>query len=152
MTESKFKEINLSIPSSLNHLRYVIAKVQEIAIEAGLDEVCRNISIPLLISESVTNAIKHGNRFDKSKKVHLKIRYDDKRFIIYIKDEGEGFDFDEIANPTHPENIFEEHGRGIYLISSISDEYCYNKKGNEIRMVLKIDRMRSSANDLKPTE
>ena len=48
--------------------------------------------------------------------------------------------FDEIANPTHPENIYEEHGRGIYLISSIADEYCYNDKGNEIKMILKKPR------------
>lgn len=148
MKESKFKEINLSIPSSLNHLKYVIAKVQEAAADAGLDEVHRNISIPLLISESVTNAIKHGNNFDKSKKVHLRIRYDYERFIIYVKDEGEGFPFDDIANPTHPENIYEEHGRGIFLISSITDEYCYNKKGNEIKMVLLIDKTLASSDNL----
>jgi serine/threonine-protein kinase RsbW len=148
MKESKFKEINLSIPSSLNHLKYVIAKVQESAADAGLDEVHRNISIPLLLSESVTNAIKHGNRFDKSKKVHLRIRYDNERFIIYVKDEGAGFPFDDIANPTHPENIYEEHGRGIFLISSITDEYCYNKKGNEIKMVLLIDKTLDSSDNL----
>ncbi len=134
------REFHLSIPSSLSNIRYVIAKVQESAKDANLDEVQRNISIPILISEAVTNAIKHGNKFVKDKMVYIKVKYNGRRFSIYVRDEGDGFPFDEIANPTHPENIYEEHGRGIYLISSIADEYCYNDKGNEIKMILKKPR------------
>lgn len=103
---------------------------QNIAIvEKLIDELCEEHNITeenygnILISltEGVNNAIVHGNKMDEDKKVNLKFYTDDKVLKVTIEDEGPGFDYDNLPDPTAPENIEKPHGRGVFLMRNLAD-------------------------------
>lgn len=91
----------------------------------------------LAISEGVTNAIKHGNKFDNSKKAYMHCTVDEtKHLILKIEDEGDGFDPSTIPDPLAEENLLKPSGRGVYLMNQAAG-VSYNDKGN--MLILKID-------------
>lgn len=87
----------------------------------------------LCISEAVINSIEHGNKNDKNKKVCIGISCLGNEINVFIKDEGEGFDMDEISDPTCKENIKKESGRGIHIIKSLSENLEYNNDEKSIQ-------------------
>ena len=102
--------------------------------ELGFSEEAR-FSIKLATEEAVTNALKHGNHFDKNKRVVIRYYCDQKNFTLSVKDEGEGFDPDKVPDPTAPENLRLPYGRGIMLMSAYMDRIEFSPKGNEVTMV-----------------
>lgn len=89
--------------------------------------------IYLCISEAVLNSIKHGNKNDLNKNVSIKIDFDTELFKIQVEDEGDGFDINLIKDPTKRRNIKNEEGRGIFIITKLSEQIEYNKKGNLVQ-------------------
>lgn len=87
----------------------------------------------LCISEAVTNSIVHGNKEDHKKKVELNVDCKHHLIQVQITDEGEGFDIEDIPDPTHKDNIRKETGRGIHIIKSIAQKVSLNEKGNSLR-------------------
>ncbi|WP_374166125.1 ATP-binding protein [Arcticibacter sp. MXS-1] len=91
------------------------------------------------MSEATMNAIIHGNKQSDTKKVYINLEvHDRKRLQFTIADEGEGFDYDRLPDPTAPENIESLTGRGIYIIKHLADQCIFNMKGNEIELHFKI--------------
>ena len=88
--------------------------------------------------EAVNNAIIHGNKSDVNKKVCIDIVTEGKKVKIKIRDEGEGFDYKKVPDPTAPENIENIHGRGVFLMTKLSDGIQFNERGSEVEMVFKI--------------
>ncbi|MDA0683008.1 MAG: ATP-binding protein [Bacteroidetes bacterium] len=86
----------------------------------------------LLASEAVTNAIEHGNASDPAKKVIIDFRLNGTQAELWVEDEGDGFNRDEIANPLASENLLEDGGRGIFLIERLADGVKYEKEGRRI--------------------
>ena len=76
----------------------------------------------LVLTEAMANAIHHANESDPAKEVHIEISIVDQRLIIKVFDFGQGFDIKQFSEPKHP---LDEHGRGIYLMSTIMDEISY---------------------------
>jgi serine/threonine-protein kinase RsbW len=93
----------------------------------------------LCVNEAVINSISHGNRFDQNKIVIVQSFFCKKYLYFRIIDEGEGFDFNGLADPTNSENILKENGRGIYIIKHISDEIIFREKGNIIEFKIKLN-------------
>lgn len=89
--------------------------------------------IYLCVSEAVLNSIKHGNKNDLKKYVSIKIGFDTEQFKIQVEDEGDGFDLKKIKDPTKKRNIKNEEGRGIFIITKLSEQIEYNKKGNLVQ-------------------
>ena len=92
------------------------------------------VNFQIAVSEALLNAIVHGNKEDKSKRVFCDIKCTEDKLTVKIRDEGKGFNFDEVPDPTSEENILKEHGRGIFIIRSLVDD-CKCKasdKGTEI--------------------
>lgn len=79
-------------------------------------------SIDLAIRESVANAVKHGNKFDESKKVKVTFAALTEGFEITVRDYGTGFAVEDIPDPTNPENLLKSNGRGILFMRSFMDE------------------------------
>jgi serine/threonine-protein kinase RsbW len=77
----------------------------------------------------LVNAIVHGNHEDPAKQVCVRCRCGTDEVSIVVKDEGKGFDPDEVPNPTAPENIQSTHGRGIYLMKNLMDEVRFEQGG-----------------------
>ena len=92
-------------------------------------------SIKLAMEEAVTNAIKHGNRFDKTKKVFIRWACNHKSFTLSVRDEGHGFDPKDVPDPTAPENLALPYGRGLMLMQAYMDRVTYNDLGNEVTLV-----------------
>jgi len=88
----------------------------------------------LCISEAVINSIEHGNHYDRKKLVTIQLECSKNELHVEINDEGEGFDFKMIEDPTKEVNITKESGRGIHIIRSLSDSIKYNKKGNRVQL------------------
>ncbi len=99
---------------------------------------CLNGSHPeidLALREALINAVKHGNRGSRRKRVELRcFQLHDGGILLVVRDEGAGFDPREIPDPTCPENLLRDSGRGILLMRSFMDEVRFERGGREIRM------------------
>ena len=101
------------------------------------DEVYANVLTCL--SEAVINSIVHGNKGNPDKTVYVNLEVvEDKRLIFTIADEGEGFDFNNLPDPTAPENLENLTGRGVFIIKRLADQCIFNRKGNELELHFKI--------------
>ena len=92
-------------------------------------------AIKLALEEAMTNAVRHGNRGDSSKHIHVRHAITPEVAIICVKDEGCGFCPDEVPDPTCPDRIALPSGRGIMLINAYMNEVEYRADGCEVRMV-----------------
>ncbi|HET54144.1 MAG TPA: ATP-binding protein [Ignavibacteria bacterium] len=112
--------------------------VLDVAEEIGLNENKFN-NISLAVAEAISNSIKHGNKNDKNKKVFIKIEVKNDQMIVTLKDEGTGFDPNTIPDPTKPENILKESGRGVHIMRSLLDDLRFNFTPNGTEIVLIIN-------------
>lgn len=89
----------------------------------------------LVLDEAITNAIEHGNRWDPSKSIHVRVETQNSRMTIRIRDEGEGFNYRELQLNTKTRDIMSNRGRGIYILSQFCD-ISWNERGNEIILTI----------------
>lgn len=109
--------------------KYILDSLRDIKIsEAKLN------NIELAVAEAAANSILHGNKNDISKNVFIKILVNSKILSISFKDEGEGFDPNDVPDPTIPENILKGSGRGIHIMKTLVDDikYVFSDDGTEI--------------------
>ena len=90
------------------------------------------------LNEAVINAIIHGNKLDETKKVIINAEVEPKRIIWTVSDEGPGFDYTNLADPTAPENLENLTGRGVFIIKHLADQCIFNAAGNTIELHFKI--------------
>jgi serine/threonine-protein kinase RsbW len=140
MTLKKPRSFELSIPSRLEAMEAVHELIGEAVREYKLDDDLAHW-IELTISESMINAIQHGNKADPAKKATLKISSNGDHLEIIVEDQGCGFRLDSIADPTETANLLKPSGRGILIIRSFMDEVALSQReggGCRLRMVKKI--------------
>ena len=101
------------------------------------EEVSHYMSVA--VRESVVNAIKHGNGQDESKRVEIVFTLGDGSLEVQVKDQGEGFEPEELPDPLAPENLLKAYGRGIFFMRQFMDEvsYSFPKKGGTVVRMLK---------------
>lgn len=90
--------------------------------------------VRLALEEALVNAIKHGNQMDQAKRVHVRFHVSDRTFAIEIRDEGPGFDPEDVPDPTAPENLERPCGRGLLLMRHYMTECEFLPPGNVCRM------------------
>lgn len=131
--------MNISEKSGL-HLE---SKTDSIAqVESLVDEVCEEYkvnedyygNILIAITEAVTNAIQHGNKQDPSKFFDVELQKGEKEISFWIKDQGDGFDFNHLPDPTDPENLEKIHGRGIFLMKHLADKVEFHDHGRTVEL------------------
>jgi len=86
------------------------------------------------LNEALINAIKHGNKMDPDKKVIINADVDNRRVIWTVTDEGTGFDYVHLADPTAPENVENLTGRGVFIMKHLADQCIFNTSGNEVEL------------------
>lgn len=115
------------------------SKVENLSIaERLLDDIREEYSIGednygsiwVALTEAVNNAISHGNKGDESKNVVLSFSTEGKDLIFVVEDEGPGFDYNNVPDPTSPENIESPNGRGVFLMRQLADEVTFNETGS----------------------
>jgi serine/threonine-protein kinase RsbW len=127
----------LSISSKIENLRLVEKAVDEISSEYSLSsDLYGNILIATI--EAANNAILHGNKLDDKKEVNIIFKIDDKYLTVIIKDQGKGFDYKHIPDPTAPENIEKINGRGVFLMEKLSDKISFYENGSKVELVFNI--------------
>jgi len=91
----------------------------------------------MAVRESVVNAVVHGNRYNRRKKVHLAVSSAPDRLTVKVGDEGEGFDINSIGNPIADHNLLQQSGRGIFLIRAFVDEFSVRRltHGTEVTLM-----------------
>jgi serine/threonine-protein kinase RsbW len=89
------------------------------------------------ITEAVINAITHGNKLDENKIVNVDFSHQSDEYRFIIKDEGEGFDYNHVPDPTSPENIEKPDGRGIFLMKHLSNGVTFTDGGSSVELVFK---------------
>jgi len=100
-------------------------------------------SILLSAVELLNNAIIHGNKLDPNKYVIFEYEINDNEFSICVQDEGNGFDYKNLPDPTAPENIEKPHGRGLFLISHLTDELKFENNGTKVICKIKLNSSNS---------
>jgi len=142
MTFKQPRSFELTIPSRLEEMQAVHELIGQAVKEYRLsDELAHWIE--LTISESMINAIQHGNQADPSKEATLKISSSGDNIEIIVEDQGKGFALESIADPTDAANLLKPGGRGILIIRSFMDEVDLTQSeggGCRLRMVKKISR------------
>jgi serine/threonine-protein kinase RsbW len=130
---------HLELESDPNNLITVEEFVNYFAKDLGVDEEKMN-GLMLSVTEATTNAIIHANKCDINKKVHINVSVEDGLLIVKVKDEGTGFVPSKVPDPTAPENLLKDSGRGVYLMRVYMDElkYNYTPTGTETILTLKI--------------
>jgi serine/threonine-protein kinase RsbW len=144
MTANGHQLVRLEFTSAFEMLDFVQVVSDHLARGVGLDEDSLHW-VSVAIRESVINAIKHGNRNDAAKHVFVEFETATKANVpelaIRIRDQGEGFDPEQVANPLDPENLLKSSGRGIFLIRNFMDDVQLRRApegGMEIRMVKRV--------------
>ena len=127
------KAIQIQIPSLTENIRIVESFIDNAKDKYSLDDdIYGNIMIA--VTESVNNAILHGNKNDSKKNVTLKLMFEDNIIKFIITDQGNGFDYHGLPDPTAPENIDKPGGRGIFLMRNLCDEAHFNQDGREVEL------------------
>lgn len=86
------------------------------------------------MEEAIANAVKHGNRLDPSKQIHVTCRLGTSGLYVEVADEGEGFDPSAVPDPTAPDRLEEPSGRGIMLMRSFMDRVEFSPRGNCVKL------------------
>ena len=111
-------------------------------VESLIDEACAELqlnedlygNILIAVTEGVNNAIIHGNKMNASLSVHVGVLNNEEWVCFSIKDQGSGFDPESIPDPTAPENLLKENGRGIFLMKNLSDEVSFEEHGTIVNV------------------
>jgi serine/threonine-protein kinase RsbW len=133
-------EIEVIVSSALDNLDLIQSLTDCITEFMKFDEDSAHW-IGMSVRESVTNAIQHGNKLDLSKKVQVLFEVAPDRLAVTVRDQGKGFQMDNIPNPLDKENLLKPSGRGIFYIRTFMDEVEYRslpQGGTEVYMVKKI--------------
>ena len=138
--------VRLQFCSAFDMLDFVQLVSDHLCRRLGFDEDSMHW-VGVAVRESVINAIKHGNQNDQRKMVHVEFTISSHPepggLVVAVRDEGEGFDPQSIADPLAPENVLKSSGRGIFLMRNFMDDVSLRRVpegGMEVRMVKKLAR------------
>ncbi|MBL4586635.1 MAG: ATP-binding protein [Flavobacteriales bacterium] len=114
--------------------------------EKLVDDVCAKFkvnedyygNILIAVTEAVNNAINHGNRQNPEKKVHLDFMGENSSLKFVVTDEGEGFDHENLPDPTDPANLEKISGRGVFLMRNLADEVEFSENGTKVEMLFNV--------------
>jgi len=126
--------LDLSMPADSEAIATVVDTISETLVQLEVPEQKR-LEVALAVQEALANAVVHGCGNDPSKQVRCQLKSDPHgRIVIIVTDPGPGFSPDVLSDPKRRENLYADHGRGVYLIRQLMDEVHFEHRGNEIRM------------------
>lgn len=131
-------QIKIQIPSLIENIRVIESFIDNSKEKFHIeDDIYGNIMVA--VTESVNNAIRHGNKFDKDKNVYLSLFVEPDLLRFEVEDEGNGFDVDTLNDPTLPENLENPGGRGIFLMKHLCDEVNFTNDGRNVQLTFYIN-------------
>lgn len=125
--------LKIEFPSAIENINLVENFINEAKEKFHISDMLFG-NIMVAVTESVNNAIIHGNHEDENKKVFLSFSVDNNSLAATVEDQGKGFDFENLPDPTSPENINKIGGRGVFLIKNLSDNVLFHEGGKKVEM------------------
>jgi serine/threonine-protein kinase RsbW len=130
MIPTKYQTLKIS--SNAQNLRLVERLVEDVCEVYGVNEDCYG-NMLIAVTEAVNNAIYHGNKCDPNKVVRIGFETsEDNKLVFSVTDEGPGFDHTTLPDPTDPTNLDKVSGRGVFLMSSLSDTITFEQNGRRV--------------------
>jgi serine/threonine-protein kinase RsbW len=131
--------LDLRIPSDLQQIEPVVAAVVRRCAELSLDARQLALNLPVALTEALSNAILRGNGEDRAKEVRVRVVITDLEVVVEVEDQGSGFDLEACTeDPTTPENLEREDGRGLFLMRALMDRVeRFRGVGNVVRLTLR---------------
>lgn len=136
--------LHITIGSRFENIELVQGVLSDALVAYDLDEETRHW-IDLAVREAIANAIKHGNRLAPDKQVEIDLALDGQELVVRVRDQGEGFDPRELADPLASENRLRPDGRGILYMRQFMDEIEYQFRPGEGTEVILRKRLRDDA-------
>jgi len=136
MTNAEKFADSLSITSEPESINIVEHLIEDLRSEHNIHEDCFG-NILVAVTEAVNNAIQHGNKYDKSKKVEINWEIEGDNLMFTVRDSGPGFDYYNLPDPTAPENLEKPTGRGIFLMKHLADQVIFSEDGKVVEMYFK---------------
>ncbi|MFL2998961.1 MAG: ATP-binding protein [Cytophagales bacterium] len=127
----------VKIPSIKENVSVVESFIENVGEKIRIEEAIYG-NVLVSVTEAVNNAIVHGNKEDKNKKVRLGLKQNKKSVRFIVEDEGMGFDHNTLPDPTNPKNLEKVKGRGIFLIKNLSDKTTFKQGGRVVEMLFKL--------------
>ncbi len=125
--------IRIEVPALAENIRMIESFIDNARDKFHLDDdIYGNIMIA--VTEAVNNAIKHGSHSDSSKNVNLSLLVDGSTLKFRVEDQGPGFDYLHLPDPTTPENLEKPGGRGIFLMKHLADEVVFHDHGRVVEL------------------
>ena len=123
----------LEFPSQPENIAIIERLIDEIRDDNAFQEDCYG-DVLIAMTEAVNNAIVHGNKLDPAKHVTVEYELRDSDLYFKITDHGAGFDFENVPDPTSPENIEKPNGRGVFLMRQLADECDFSEEGRVVEL------------------
>ena len=135
MAAKRETDFQMAIQSTLDEIESVEKLAEKAAQKMNFNEDEKD-SLAIAVTEAVNNAIIHGNKEDRNKKVAIEFTFEANMLTVTITDEGKGFNPQNLRDPLAPENLLKENGRGIFILSSLMDDvkYDFDAKGTKLVM------------------
>lgn len=127
----------LQLPSKYESISLLENLIEEVADKYQIAEDTF-ANMMTCLNEAVINAIVHGNKLDPDKLVIINADVDTKRIVWTITDQGAGFNYNELPDPTAPDRLEELTGRGVFILKHLADQCIFNASGNEVELHFKI--------------
>ena len=127
----------MNIASKVESLREVEKLVDEVSAACSMSlEVYGNVMIATL--EAANNAILHGNKLDANKDVNLAFSWNSLKLVLEVTDQGKGFNYENIPDPTAPGNVEKVNGRGVFLMEKLSDGLIFKENGRKVNLTFNL--------------
>ena len=136
MTSSTKFFQRIEIASEAHSINIIEKAIDDLKSEFDIHEDSYG-NILVAVTEAVNNAIQHGNRNNPDKTVDITYEVDGDRVIFVVKDQGEGFDYYNLPDPTAPENLEKPTGRGVFLMKHLADQVIFSENGRVVEMYFK---------------
>jgi len=130
--------IDVRIPSDVQFIGPVVEQVVRRCEQLAFSRRHLALNVPVALTEALSNAILRGNHDDRAKSVRVRADVNTTRLVMEVYDEGDGFDLDQrTEDPTTPENLWREDGRGLFLMRHLMDHVeRFSADGNVVRLIL----------------
>lgn len=130
--------LDIRFPSDVQQIEGVVAQVVHRCRECRFNGRQLSLNVPVALTEALSNAILRGNGDDAAKHVWVRAEVSEVRLVLEVEDEGDGFDLEACTeDPTTPENLLREDGRGLFLMRSLMDRVeRFRGVGNVVRLTL----------------
>ncbi len=130
-------ELSLDVPSDLEYVGQAVQLIAD-ALPGGLLSARRiRFNFRTAFAEALANAIAYGNRHDRARLVRVRVEVSRDAVRLHVTDEGSGFDPADVPDPTRPDRLQREDGRGLFVLKSLVDQVVFNEKGNSVCLTLR---------------